>query len=41
MAGNGKALINLATAERVPHTEVVGATPMWEWVGDDATVLSY
>ena len=23
------------------HTQVVGATPMWEWAGDDTTVFSY
>ena len=32
---------DLGEAERLPHTEVVGATPMWEWVGDDTTVFSY
>ncbi len=32
---------DLGEAERVAGTEVVGATPMWEWVGDDATVFSY
>jgi predicted peroxiredoxin len=32
---------DLGESERLPHTEVVGATPMWEWAGDDTTVLSY
>ena len=32
---------DLGDAERIPHTEVVGATPMWEWAGDDTTVFSY
>jgi len=25
----------------IANTKVVGATPMWEWVGDDTTVFSY
>ena len=32
---------DLAEAEKVAATQVVGATPMWEWVGSDATVFSY
>ena len=32
---------DLGEAERVQHTEVVGATPMWEWAGDETTVFSY
>jgi predicted peroxiredoxin len=32
---------DLGDAERVAGTEVVGATPLWEWVGDGATVFSY
>ena len=32
---------DLAEAERVSGTEVVGATPLWEWMGDDTTVFSY
>ena len=32
---------DLAEAEKVEATQVVGATPMWEWVGSDATVFSY
>ena len=27
--------------EKVDFAEVVGATPMWEWAGNDATVFSY
>jgi len=32
---------DLGEAERVAGTAVVGATPMWEWAGDDTTVFSY
>jgi predicted peroxiredoxin len=32
---------DLGDAERISHTEIVGATPMWEWAGDDTTVFSY
>jgi predicted peroxiredoxin len=32
---------DLGEVERVAATEVVGATPMWEWAGDNATVFSY
>ena len=32
---------DLGEAERVPNTQVVGATPMLEWAGSDATVFSY
>jgi predicted peroxiredoxin len=31
----------LQDAETVPNAKVAGATPMWEWAGDDATVFSY
>jgi predicted peroxiredoxin len=31
----------LAEAEKVENAKVVGATPMWEWAGDDTTVFSY
>src|SRR5262245_62255403 len=31
---------DLGEAETVANTKVVGATPMWEWVGDDTTVRS-
>ena len=27
--------------EKVAHAEIVGATPMWQWAGDDTTVFSY
>lgn len=32
---------DLGEAERVPGTQVAGASPMWEWAGSDATVFSY
>lgn len=32
---------DLADAEKLPNTKVAGATPMWEWAGDDTTVFSY
>src|SRR5581483_5229811 len=28
-------------AEKVSNVKIVGATPMWEWVGADTTVFSY
>ena len=31
----------LDDSELVPNARVAGATPMWEWAGDDATVFSY
>ena len=31
----------LENSELVPNARVAGATPMWEWAGDDATVFSY
>lgn len=31
----------LADEEKVGNVKVAGATPMWEWVGDDTTVFSY
>ena len=31
---------DLDEAETVPNTKVVGATPMWEWAGDDTTVFT-
>ena len=41
----GKVLVNLTTGmedpEKVANVKVVGATPMWEWAGDDTTVFSY
>jgi predicted peroxiredoxin len=24
-----------------PHARLAGATPLWEWIGEDATVFSY
>jgi predicted peroxiredoxin len=32
---------DLTDAEKVPNAEVVGATPLWEWAGNDTTVFSY
>ena len=31
----------LDESELVGHARIAGATPMWEWAGDDATVFSY
>jgi predicted peroxiredoxin len=31
----------LDESELVAHARIAGATPMWEWAGDDATVFSY
>jgi predicted peroxiredoxin len=31
----------LNDAEKVANATVAGATPMWEWAGDDTTVFSY
>jgi predicted peroxiredoxin len=32
----------LAESELVPKARIGGATPLWEWIGDDsATVFSY
>jgi len=31
----------LADEEKVGNVKVVGATPMWEWAGNDTTVFSY
>jgi predicted peroxiredoxin len=31
----------LQDAEKVAHAKIAGATPMWEWAGDDTTVFSY
>ena len=47
--GGGKLLVcpiclnsrGLEGTELVPNARVAGATPMWEWAGDDATVFSY
>jgi predicted peroxiredoxin len=33
---------NLDEAALVPNARIAGATPLWEWIGDDAaTVFSY
>jgi predicted peroxiredoxin len=31
----------LSDADLVPHAQVGGATPLWQWIGDGATVFSY
>ena len=31
----------LTDAEKVANTKVAGATPMWEWAGNDTTIFSY
>jgi predicted peroxiredoxin len=31
----------LQDAEKVSNARLAGATPMWEWAGDDTTVFSY
>ena len=31
----------LSDDAKVANTKVVGATPLWEWAGDDTTVFSY
>jgi predicted peroxiredoxin len=31
----------LDESELVPNARIGGATPLWEWVGDGATVFSY
>lgn len=32
---------DLSAEEKVANAKVVGATPLWEWVGNDTTVFSY
>ena len=32
---------DLEGSEFVPNAKVGGATPLWEWIGDGATVFSY
>ena len=32
---------DLADADKVANAKVAGATPMWEWAGNDTTVFSY
>ena len=31
----------LSTDDLLDHAEIGGATPLWEWIGDEATVFSY
>jgi predicted peroxiredoxin len=31
----------LDEGELVANARLAGATPLWEWIGDDATVFSY
>jgi len=31
----------IENAEKLPITKVAGATPVWEWAGNDTTVFSY
>ena len=31
----------LGDEQFVPNSKIAGATPMWQWAGDDATVISY
>jgi predicted peroxiredoxin len=31
----------IADDEKVEGAQIVGATPMWQWAGDDTTVFSY
>jgi predicted peroxiredoxin len=32
---------DLDDAEKLPPVKIVGATPLWEWAGNDTTVFSY
>ena len=32
---------DLDDAEKLPTAKIVGATPMWEWAGNNTTVFSY
>jgi predicted peroxiredoxin len=32
---------DLEEAEKVPNARIAGATPVWEWAGDDTTVFSH
>jgi predicted peroxiredoxin len=32
---------SLGEEEFVPNSKIAGATPMWQWAGDDATVIGY
>ena len=48
-AGGGELLVcpicwnarGLEGSELVPNSQIGGATPLWEWIGDGATVFSY
>jgi predicted peroxiredoxin len=48
-AGGGELLVcpicfnsrNLDEASLVSNARLAGATPLWEWIGDSATVFSY
>ena len=31
----------LAESDLLDHAEIGGATPLWQWIGDGATVFSY
>ena len=31
----------LTDVEKIANTKVAGATPMWEWAGNDTTIFSY
>jgi predicted peroxiredoxin len=31
----------LADEDKVANAKIAGATPLWEWAGDDTTVFSY
>jgi hypothetical protein len=31
----------LESGQLVANAQVAGATPLWEWIGDGATVFSY
>ena len=32
---------NLSEGDLLPNARLTGATPLWEWIGDGATVFSY
>ena len=32
---------HLDEADIVPNAKIAGATPMWQWAGEDATVIGY
>jgi len=41
MAENSKVVINLGTGLEDAERRLAGATPLWEWIGESATVFSY